>query len=109
MSKSLKNFITIDDALEKYSARQLRFAFLLQNWNARLDFKEDSMREVRNAEGNLNVSCLLLFADLVASRESRSRRLLSCAVELFRARQSSCRRSQGELGRFGRQTSLRKR
>lgn len=59
MSKSLKNFITIDDALEKYSARQLRFAFLLQNWNARLDFKDDSMREVRNAEGNLNVRELL--------------------------------------------------
>lgn len=56
MSKSLKNFITIDDALEKYTARQIRFAFLLQNWNARFDFKEDSMREVRSAEGILNVS-----------------------------------------------------
>jgi len=55
MSKSLKNFITIDDALEKYSARQLRFAFLLQNWNARLDFKESSMQEVRSAESLLNV------------------------------------------------------
>ncbi|GAA5841955.1 hypothetical protein JCM5353_004220 [Sporobolomyces roseus] len=54
MSKSLKNFITIDDALEKYTARQIRFAFLLQNWNARFDFKEDSMREVRSAEGILN-------------------------------------------------------
>ncbi|GJN92849.1 hypothetical protein Rhopal_005887-T1 [Rhodotorula paludigena] len=54
MSKSLKNFITIDEALEKYSARQLRFAFLLQNWNARLDFKESSMQEVRSAESQLN-------------------------------------------------------
>ncbi|GAA6014289.1 hypothetical protein JCM10207_005410 [Rhodosporidiobolus poonsookiae] len=54
MSKSLKNFITIDDALEKHTARQLRFAFLLQNWNARLDFKESAMQEVRSAEGLLN-------------------------------------------------------
>ena len=55
MSKSLKNFITIDDALEKFTARQMRFAFLLQTWNARLDFKESVMQEVRSAESLLNV------------------------------------------------------
>lgn len=55
MSKSLKNFITIDDALTRYTARQLRFAFLSQTWNAKLDFKEASMQEVRGAEGLLNV------------------------------------------------------
>ncbi|GAA5914049.1 cysteine--tRNA ligase [Sporobolomyces salmoneus] len=71
MSKSLKNFITIDDALEKYSARQLRFAFLLQHWNARLDFKEDSMREVRNAEGILNNFFALVKA-LVAEAKDKS-------------------------------------
>ncbi|BGP56826.1 cysteinyl-tRNA synthetase [Rhodotorula sphaerocarpa] len=54
MSKSLKNFITIDEALEKYTARQMRFAFLLQTWNARLDFKESVMQEVRSAESLLN-------------------------------------------------------
>lgn len=56
MSKSLKNFVTIDDALLKYSARQLRFAFLLQTWNAKLDFKDSAMQEVRSAESLLNVS-----------------------------------------------------
>jgi len=88
MSKSLKNFITIDDALEKYTARQIRFAFLLQNWNARFDFKEDSMREVRSAEGILNVSChdrnvsfpLLIFAPIL--------------VELLRCSQGSRCRSK---------------
>ncbi|ORY76907.1 tRNA synthetases class I (C) catalytic domain-domain-containing protein [Leucosporidium creatinivorum] len=54
MSKSLKNFVTIDDALLKYSARQLRFSFLLQTWNAKLDFKESAMQEVRAAETLLN-------------------------------------------------------
>ncbi|KAG5725595.1 Cysteinyl-tRNA synthetase, partial [Termitomyces sp. T112] len=33
MSKSLKNFITIDEILERHSARQLRLAFLTQLWN----------------------------------------------------------------------------
>ena len=32
MSKSLKNFITIRAALTMYSARQLRFLFLLHQW-----------------------------------------------------------------------------
>lgn len=41
MSKSLKNFITIREALEKYSARQLRLAFALQQWNNQFDFKEN--------------------------------------------------------------------
>jgi cysteinyl-tRNA synthetase len=33
MSKSLKNFITIRAALTMYSARQLRFLFLLHQWS----------------------------------------------------------------------------
>lgn len=39
MSKSLKNFITIREALDKYSARQLRLTFALQQWNNQTDFK----------------------------------------------------------------------
>ncbi|UZJ55391.1 hypothetical protein CBS101457_004711 [Exobasidium rhododendri] len=54
MSKSLKNFISIDQALEMYSARQLRLAFLLQAWNSKMDFKQSAMAEVRNAEGSFN-------------------------------------------------------
>jgi cysteinyl-tRNA synthetase len=33
MSKSLKNFVTIRAALQQYSARQLRFMFLLHHWS----------------------------------------------------------------------------
>ncbi|KAI8993929.1 tRNA synthetases class I (C) catalytic domain-containing protein [Trametes punicea] len=51
MSKSLKNFITIDEILQKYSARQLRLAFLTQLWNAKVDFSESLMTgEVRGIE-----------------------------------------------------------
>ncbi|KAF5355446.1 hypothetical protein D9758_006390 [Tetrapyrgos nigripes] len=55
MSKSLKNFITIDEILQKYSARQMRLAFLTQLWNAQVDFSESLMAgEVRNLETSLN-------------------------------------------------------
>ena len=38
MSKSLKNFITIKDILEKYNSRQIRFVFLLHNWNSLMNY-----------------------------------------------------------------------
>jgi cysteinyl-tRNA synthetase len=59
MSKSLKNFITIDDALTRYTARQLRLSFLSTTWHAKLDFKDSSMQEVRISESVLNVSLFL--------------------------------------------------
>ncbi|KAK9480050.1 tRNA synthetases class I (C) catalytic domain-containing protein [Lipomyces japonicus] len=54
MSKSLKNFITIQEALQKYSARQLRLAFAMQQWNNSIDFKEDLIVQVRAFESSLN-------------------------------------------------------
>ena len=43
MSKSLKNFISITDALKQHTSRQLRFLFLLHSWNDTLDYGENSM------------------------------------------------------------------
>ncbi|TID26160.1 hypothetical protein CANINC_002855 [Pichia inconspicua] len=54
MSKSLKNFITIDDALEKYSSRELRMVFALVPWNSPLDFKESLVREGRSVCATLD-------------------------------------------------------
>ncbi|KAM5530533.1 hypothetical protein V8D89_015810 [Ganoderma adspersum] len=55
MSKSLKNFITIDEILQKYTARQLRLAFLTQLWNSKVDFSESLMTgEVRGIEITFN-------------------------------------------------------
>lgn len=45
MSKSLKNFITINEALKTYTARQLRLFFLLHQWDAKMDFKKSRMHE----------------------------------------------------------------
>ncbi|KOS16083.1 cysteinyl-trna synthetase [Malassezia pachydermatis] len=70
MSKSLKNFISIDEALSRYSARQLRMAFLMHPWHVKLDFRESSMAEVRAAESTLNK----FFAAVVAvEREFRAK------------------------------------
>ncbi|KAG0172106.1 hypothetical protein DFQ30_011154 [Apophysomyces sp. BC1015] len=50
MSKSLKNFITIQEALQKYTARQLRLFFLRHQWDAKMDFKDSSMQETIQME-----------------------------------------------------------
>ncbi|EEB05407.1 cytoplasmic cysteine-tRNA ligase Crs1 [Schizosaccharomyces japonicus yFS275] len=50
MSKSLKNFITIKEILKKYTARQLRLAFLLQQWNTQMDFKDALLTHVLSTE-----------------------------------------------------------
>lgn len=43
MSKSLKNFITIGQALQDYTSRQLRFAFLAHSWAETLDYSPNTM------------------------------------------------------------------
>ncbi|AJT01906.1 hypothetical protein H748_YJM193N00087 [Saccharomyces cerevisiae YJM193] len=54
MSKSLKNFITIQEALKKFSPRQLRLAFASVQWNNQLDFKESLIHEVKSFENSMN-------------------------------------------------------
>lgn len=44
MSKSLKNFITIEEALQGYTANQLRWAFLLTHWRSKVDFSDEFMK-----------------------------------------------------------------
>ena len=55
MSKSLKNFITIGEVLEKYSARQLRLTFLLHSWKDTLDYSENTMELAKSYEKTVNV------------------------------------------------------
>lgn len=55
MSKSLKNFISIKDALEENSARQLRLAFLLHSWKDTLDYGPSTMADAKSYEKTLNV------------------------------------------------------
>lgn len=50
MSKSLKNFITIKDAVEHYGARQLRLLFLLQRYNAPMNYSATQMESAASEE-----------------------------------------------------------
>lgn len=44
------------EILERFTARQLRLAFLTQLWNSKVDFSESLMTgEVRNLETTINV------------------------------------------------------
>ncbi|XP_051234226.1 cysteine--tRNA ligase, cytoplasmic isoform X1 [Dicentrarchus labrax] len=54
MSKSLKNFITIKDALAKNSARQLRLAFLMHSWKDTLDYSPNTMESAVQYEKFMN-------------------------------------------------------
>lgn len=50
MSKSLKNFITIRQALQDYTSRQLRFAFLAHGWAETLDYSPNTMNTALSYE-----------------------------------------------------------
>ena len=55
MSKSLKNFITIKDALREYSATQIRLMVLRQSWTSTLDYKSSTMQDAIGAENTFKV------------------------------------------------------
>lgn len=50
MSKSLKNFITIRQALKEHSARQLRLMFLLQPWDKPMNFSDQTVGAAKAKE-----------------------------------------------------------
>lgn len=50
MSKSLKNFVSIRDALRSHSARRLRLAFLLHSWKDTLDYSDNTMESAAQWE-----------------------------------------------------------
>ena len=64
MSKSLKNFITIRQALEKYSFRQIRFLFLLHSWSSTLDYSDHGMEKALTYEKMLDEFFLNIKAQI---------------------------------------------
>ncbi|CAF1167383.1 unnamed protein product [Adineta ricciae] len=54
MSKSLKNFITIQQALESYTSRQIRLLFLLHSWASTLDYSNHGMEKALTYEKMLS-------------------------------------------------------
>ncbi|KAJ2879414.1 cysteinyl-tRNA synthetase [Coemansia aciculifera] len=88
MSKSLKNFITIKDALKLYSVRQLRLLFVLAQWNDSLDFKMQAMPDVIKIENTFdnffaNTSALLRDYREHQYESDGKRRFLAPELELL--------------------------
>eukprot|EP00934_Nitzschia_sp_Nitz4_P006791 Nitzschia sp. Nitz4//scaffold171_size48012//24696//27029//NITZ4_007125-RA/size48012-processed-gene-0.13-mRNA-1//-1//CDS//3329538701//6781//frame0 len=50
MSKSLKNFITIRQALAEHSPRQLRFMFLMQPWDKPMNYSDQTVDDAKAKE-----------------------------------------------------------
>lgn len=48
MSKSLKNFLTIDDLLEDNSGMTLRMLFLQHGWNKDMDYEPEQLKEAES-------------------------------------------------------------
>lgn len=69
MSKSLKNFITIKDALRRNTSRQIRFAFLLHAWNSTLDYSTNVLKEAEQTE-KLFADFFLAVKDILRKPEN---------------------------------------
>lgn len=54
MSKSLKNYITIKDFLESYSADEFRMFCLLTKYRSAIDYSDGSMAEARSSLGTIS-------------------------------------------------------
>lgn len=54
MSKSLKNYITIKDFLQSYSANEFRMFCLLSRYRSAVDYSDSSMLEARAALGTIS-------------------------------------------------------
>lgn len=44
MSRSLKNFITVPEMMEKYTHNQIRMLFLLHHWQDPMDYSDETMK-----------------------------------------------------------------
>jgi len=71
MSKSLKNFISIKEALKRNSSRQIRFAFLQHTWNTTLDYSTNVLKEAEQAE-KLFADFFLNVKDILRKPEDHS-------------------------------------
>ncbi|KAK6092871.1 cysteinyl-tRNA synthetase [Batrachochytrium dendrobatidis] len=75
MSKSLKNFISIKEALEQSTAQQIRIMYLLHHWDSTLDWSAGSLSEARTIEVSINNFLALVKA--LAQEEKFKERVIS--------------------------------
>ena len=73
MSKSLKNFITIRQALQEHTPRQLRLMFLMQPWNKPMNYSDQTVDDAKAKEryfyNFFGAAKSVLRRDFVAERQ----------------------------------------
>lgn len=83
MSKSLKNFVMIDEFLKKYSYRHLRYLVLKNLWRNPFDYSESAMVEVRSALERIE-EFLIKIKDLkTKSSKNKNKKLIDNAKKYF--------------------------
>ncbi|KAJ2661627.1 cysteinyl-tRNA synthetase [Coemansia sp. RSA 1200] len=90
MSKSLKNFVTIKEALKKNTARQIRILFLLSQWDSNLYYDSNSMEGAISVERTFsnfftNTNALLREFRLRQEDSDGTRRFQGPELELMKA------------------------
>ncbi|KAI0564140.1 Cysteine--tRNA ligase [Gracilaria domingensis] len=73
MSKSLKNFITIENWLKRYNARQIRLAFLGHRYNAPMNYTDHGMEEAINLDRS--------FIDFFGTLKATLRDIAKCDIK----------------------------
>jgi len=90
MSKSLKNFITIRQALETHSARQLRLMFLMQQWDKGMNYSDDAIGMAKAEERKLKhfIGCLKFFERREHSKAKPGDREKALEAEVEKCREA---------------------
>ena len=77
MSKSLKNFITIRQSLEIYSARQIRIMFLMVGWDKPMEYSDKTLQAACVREQKFNAffgAVKTLIRNATAEEQARSQK-----------------------------------
>lgn len=88
MSKSLKNFITIEDALKQYSSRLLRLIFCIVPWDKPMDFNDNLIQKAKFFESTFSNFFTMFRAikskyDLDNKEKDTSMKVTSQEINLF--------------------------
>lgn len=89
MSKSLKNFVTIREALEVFTPRQLRLMMALNPWDRRMAYGVQVQEEVKSRESQLKNFFSNVEVAMRSAPESGSQKWLNEEIDLSQACQSA--------------------
>lgn len=83
MAKSLKNFITIKEALQTYTSRQLRMLFVLHKYDTLMSYSDGSLDEAKERERQVNEFVLHAKATIRSSRIAQPQKLKQSDKDLL--------------------------